>query len=252
MKQCKMMSGMMMMLLLVGFSAEAQMRMIPHVTRANGGFVAFDGSTFPANLFGPGSDAFVGVVGIESNTPTVLQVDGLIATSGTTTVPVEIVSLDLVSSQPITVTYNGGQNPETWMMGIGLSQLNSPVGEFAYTGDGTGGGGMFTGHLLVQPRFIFTPFGTTTGNAFDVDSAGVLNPIQFNLSAPNPGPFGMALGYDGVAGIAPGSGDVVPLTFATGDGSGSITLEVVVPEPSALGVMLLLMGGAMFKRRRLV
>lgn len=228
---------------MLSFSATAQTRIIPHLTPASGGFVGFDGSTFPANFFGPGSDPFEGIVNFESRQHTQLEISGAVAITGDSVVDVEIVALDLVSSQPITVTYNGGQNPELWDMEIWLSELNAPTSQFVLTGDGTGGG-TFTGSLVVQPFFRFTPVGG--GSSREVDTAGLLDPIQFDLANPFPGPYGRGFGHNFVQGIF--TGLIGTLDDVTADQSAGISL-LAVPEPSA-AILLLGLGVMGVSRRR--
>ena len=46
---------------------------------------------------------------------------------GSTFVRIEILALNLVSSTPITVTYNGGQTPEQWDVRAVLSNTAVPI-----------------------------------------------------------------------------------------------------------------------------
>jgi hypothetical protein len=93
----------------------------------------------PADFFAPGSDPFPDTIPLQGSplgpgatTDTVVQrldpakFHGPRPKSGT--VPIEIVSLSLTSSFPITVTYNGGQNPESWNVDVALSPSPQPVG----------------------------------------------------------------------------------------------------------------------------
>ena len=100
-----------------------------------------DGSTnhdltttpIPADFFGPGSDPFNGIIQLEGGNPVVpgTPIDTVVARlqdtsdftgSAQSVIPIEIVCLSLTSSQPLTVTYNGGQNPEQWDVDVHLSQ----------------------------------------------------------------------------------------------------------------------------------
>jgi len=66
------------------------------------------------------------------------------------------VALSLVSSQPITVTYNGDLNPELWDVDICLSSV-LPQQQGNMTINHTyPEGGTFTAVLPVMPRLIFT------------------------------------------------------------------------------------------------
>jgi hypothetical protein len=122
----------------------------------------------PAGFFGPGSDPFDGVVafegdppnpGVEGNTSTKVQrsadpfhPEDLPGPSRE--VALEIVSLNLVSVMPITVTY-GGLDPEDWNVQVDLSETVPPPGHFTATKTHENGG-TFTSDLNVQPRFVFT------------------------------------------------------------------------------------------------
>jgi len=114
----------------------------------------------PADFFGPGSDPFSGQVclvglplgptpfGDFGNADTLIQrnVDPFdrcdLPNPMPVTVPIEIVALNLVSSDPITVTFNGGQNPQPWDVMMALSDLvPSPPGQLNVTRDSCNGGG---------------------------------------------------------------------------------------------------------------
>lgn len=60
-------------------------------------------------------------------------------------VPIELVALSLVSSQPITLTYTGGQNPDFWDVRVRLSSSNlQPQGQITIQpGPCANGGGTF-------------------------------------------------------------------------------------------------------------
>src|SRR5207253_1706027 len=88
-------------------------------------FYAFgtaDNPPIPAGFFGAGSNPFLGTVQWSP-----LPIDSSISPTDTivrrpplppppTTVPIELVELSLVSSQPITVNYSGGPPPEQWFV----------------------------------------------------------------------------------------------------------------------------------------
>ena len=93
----------------------------------------------PADFFGPGSDPFsdsvcfrgepLGVVfGLdfgEADTLVCRSADPFdrceLPSPNPVTVPIEICALNLVSCAPVTVTFNGGQNPEEWDVRVELS-----------------------------------------------------------------------------------------------------------------------------------
>jgi hypothetical protein len=70
-------------------------------------------------------------------------------------IPIEIVQLNLVSIQPIIVTYNGGQNPQPWNVDVALPPTQPP-GQMTVTRTHPNGG-TFEAVLPVRPTFIFTP-----------------------------------------------------------------------------------------------
>jgi hypothetical protein len=128
----------------------------------------------PPDFFGPGSDPFNGQVcylgeplgltqfGTFGNADTLVlrnfdPFDRCVIPSATpTTIPIEIVELDLKSSAPITVTFNGGQNPELWDIRLNPSDLvPSPPGQLNATKDHCNGGN-YDSVLPVQPKFTFT------------------------------------------------------------------------------------------------
>lgn len=81
----------------------------------------------PADFFGPGSDPFEGAVrlGGGGGFDTVIRRKNSLSFCGVPAfdeTPIEIVALNLVSCQPMTVTYNGGQSPQTWNVAADLAQ----------------------------------------------------------------------------------------------------------------------------------
>lgn len=127
----------------------------------------------PMEFFGAGSDPFTGSVCFKGSPlgsttfGTFGDADTLIRRTidpfdrcslpplGPTTVPIEIVALNLVSVSPITVTYNGGMTPEAWDVAVNLSTVAAPMGSL--TANKTHcNGGTFTSTLPVLPRFTFT------------------------------------------------------------------------------------------------
>lgn len=130
-----------------------------------GTFVQFGNSEIPpipADFFGPGSDPLAGTVGFEGTGEVDTIIDRLgdpfqqsDPPGGPQNVAVQIVGLNLVSSAPITVTFNGGQNPEEWAVDLGLSEIPAPPGGLnAFKIHPNGGN--FESVLPVQPKFTFT------------------------------------------------------------------------------------------------
>jgi hypothetical protein len=125
-----------------------------------------------ADFFGPGSDPFDGVVAMQGNpletvppdvlgnTDTIIkrtQPGFLGACPSSAMVEIAIVALSLVSTEPITVTYNGGQDPELWDVQMCLSSSHEqPPGWMNIFYECLNSGGYFEAFLPVIPRLVFT------------------------------------------------------------------------------------------------
>ena len=127
----------------------------------------------PSNFFNPGSDPFNGQVCYQGvplgSTPygNFDQADTVVRRLGDpfdrcqppgahdTSVPIQIVALNLMSSQPITVTYFGGTQPQQWNVQLGLSDIPSPQGSMFATKTHCNGG-TWSSVLPVQAKFTFT------------------------------------------------------------------------------------------------
>jgi hypothetical protein len=94
------------------------------------------GIPLPADFFGPGSDPFDGHIDLTgaplSATEDLKTTDAIVERLETAsvsdcpssdTIDIEIIALHLVSTSPITVTYNGGMSPELWDVEVCLSQF---------------------------------------------------------------------------------------------------------------------------------
>jgi hypothetical protein len=131
----------------------------------------FSPQPIAADFFGPGSDPFDGgIPGDQTSldpTPDCPGASGpismlikrldtaLLPTIGSSDViDVEIIALSLVSSTPITVTYNGGLNPELWNVTITPSPLNINPGTMTVRFE-IPSGGTFDSEILVKPHFAF-------------------------------------------------------------------------------------------------
>ncbi|MEX0832268.1 MAG: hypothetical protein WD276_00105 [Actinomycetota bacterium] len=126
----------------------------------------FGPNPIPTDFFGPNSDPFNGNVRFAGkpletfmgnnvgDTDTIVQRDAS-NPNPLDTVPIEIVALSLVSMQPITVTYNGGQNQELWNVNAGLGPNMQQPGQITINMP-TGVGGTFDSQLPVVPRLTFT------------------------------------------------------------------------------------------------
>lgn len=140
-------------------------------------------TTIPLSFFEPNSDPFTGTVPFQgilipafpgcsgdlglanviirrpsaSNTPVVPSSDQI---------PIEIVALSLVSTNPITVTYNGGQNPELWEVMKSLSPTPSGPGSKDLH-HSIPDGGTFDSQLPVRPQFTFRRLSDNTIRTLD-------------------------------------------------------------------------------------
>jgi predicted lipoprotein with Yx(FWY)xxD motif len=130
----------------------------------------YDPGMIPADFFDPGSDPFTGTISFQG-----LPIGGPLGTTDTIiqrmapasvpapypsvdTVPIELVSLSLVSIAPITVTYFGGFSPELWDVQLVKSNVAPSTGSATITKQHPNGG-VFTTALTIQPRFEFRRIG---------------------------------------------------------------------------------------------
>ncbi len=163
----------------------------------------FSDDPIPADFFDPGSDPFTGIVTLGGsplpnlggpslgpsdtvvNRPVIAE---LPAMGSQDTVPIEIVALSLVSIQPITVTYNGGFNPESWNVAVCLSATPQAQGTMTIRRD-CADGGTFDSSLPVRPKFVFS---RTSPAAIRVLDPGLAGEITFTATGgrwvynPNP------------------------------------------------------------------
>jgi hypothetical protein len=130
----------------------------------------FTAMPIPSDFFDPGSDPFTGDLTLQGSPlqttpPNVLgptdvvvrrNLDAILPPPpSSAVVPIEIVALSLVSSSPITVTYQGGMNPERWDVHVCLSvQQQQCVGSMTINRD-CHEGGTFSATLPVLPLFTF-------------------------------------------------------------------------------------------------
>ncbi len=158
-------------------------------------FDDFSGNPVPAGFFDPGSDPFTGTVILQgSPLPSLggpglgpvdtvvsrLAVAELPSLGSQDTIPIEIVALNLVSVNPITVTYNGGQNPEPWNVRVCLSsQAAQPQGTMTITLT-CPEGGQYNASLPVLPKLVFTRVSPPATRTLD---QGMMGGIQLSTSA---------------------------------------------------------------------
>jgi len=122
----------------------------------------------PAGFFGPGSDPFTGHVvlmgrpadpsGAFGEVDTQVQHGPVVFDPGTgvAQTDLQLLTLDLISKDPITVGYNGGATSEQWFVVAGLSGSGSPTGQLVATlTKRDGNSGTFDATVYVQPVFLF-------------------------------------------------------------------------------------------------
>jgi hypothetical protein len=161
-------------------------------TDASTTFQDFSGMPIPADFFDPGSDPFGGIIALQGvplqshpacPNDDLSTVDTIVERRQQAVLPqpfpssavieIEIVALQLRSSSPITVTYNGGQDPELWDVDVELSQTSAqPIGSMTIEHTHPSGG-IFSSTLPVVPRFTFT---RVSDSAVRVLDAGDLGP----------------------------------------------------------------------------
>lgn len=149
----------------------------------------FSDNPIPAGFFDPGSDPFIGRITLDGGTlpnlggPSLGPSDTVVSRTAIAelpsvesqdTVPIEIVALNLVSVQPITVSYNGGQNPEQWNVMVCLSATAQVQGTMTIRRDCLDGG-TFDSSLPVRPKFVFTRASPPATRTLDPGAAGQIN-----------------------------------------------------------------------------
>jgi hypothetical protein len=119
----------------------------------------FCNDPIPADFFAPSSEPFTGVIilgGPNDGLPDTIvrRFDAMLLDLGPETIPIELVSLSLVSCQPITVD----PGPTFWDVSVRLSADPVPPGSMMVTKQHPNGG-VFNAQFNVLPRFIFTEVG---------------------------------------------------------------------------------------------
>ena len=154
----------------------------------------------PADFFGPGSDPFAGSLcleGVSLGIPHFGEADTLIQrasdpfdrcelpSADERTVDIEVQELSLVSTNPIMVTYGGGQSSELWNVKVDLSPVRPPVGTLAAYKTHCDGG-TYVNSLYVLPRFTFTKEADPqSSRVLDTGLEGIA-PVTLALDVPQP------------------------------------------------------------------
>ncbi len=205
----------------------------------------------PADFFGPSSQPLDVTVSIQGDTIVERKSD---ATLPTGTIPIEIVSLELVSCEPITVTFDGPTFQE-WDLSIELpgpgDEPPLPQEELTATKTHTNGG-TFDSTFNVQPIFTFTKVGDPSDVrvlSFYAEGIPAFNLASVGEDWSNQNPNGVPINASNFyPGGTPGDQSIALQTIDL-DG-GSLELDLLyVPEPATLS--LLAIGGlALIRRRR--
>jgi hypothetical protein len=152
----------------------------------------------PADFFGPGSDPFDGGIpddqtsldptpdcpGAAAGTSILLarlDVAALPSVPSSDVIDTEIIAMSLVSSSPITVTYNGGLNPEQWNVEITPSPSTPSTGTMTIRLEHSEGG-TFDSDILLQPYFTFTR--VSDAEVRTLDGAGVYQDLIAATNVP--------------------------------------------------------------------
>lgn len=142
-------------------------------------------TAIPPGFFGPGSDPFAGQVNFGGvplqtfggqgigDTDTIVQRLPPPPSAPPGVVPIELVGLSLQSIEPITVTYNGGQGPEQWIVDVGPSPTMPLLGHIFIVEPAN----LFNSELQVIPLFSFTRLSDGAQRVLD---AAVLPPASQN------------------------------------------------------------------------
>jgi hypothetical protein len=152
----------------------------------------------PADFFEPGSDPFDGGVPADAsvipssphcpgplgNASMLIRRNNIAVLPGfpsSDVIDVEIVELSLVSASPITVTYNGGLNPESWDMEITLSASLASTGTMTIR-QLDPDGGTFDAAIVLQPHFTFTR--VSDSQVRTLDGAGTYDDLIEAIDVP--------------------------------------------------------------------
>ncbi len=156
------------------------------------GYGTYDEVSLPADFFGPGSDPFDGVIYLEGDPFPVPgpngneEADTIVERladaslpdpySSTATVDTQMIALDLKSTSPITVTFDGGMNWSTYDVRVCLSSVDpQPIGWMTIQ-HLCPDGGQFSSLTPVVPKLIFDRVSGSSGSEHEeLDPADTLN-----------------------------------------------------------------------------
>ena len=157
----------------------------------------FSSNPIQDGFFGPGSDPFDGVIRLGGGDPggadTIvrrLSDISLPGCSGSVTVPIELVQLNLVSCEPIVIKYYGGQTTALWNVSAALSPSLPSTGQMTVTKTHCNGG-TWSSTLHVQPLLTFTRvsdhsiIGPIVGPIMDLST---VEPYRWQDTSPKPNP----------------------------------------------------------------
>jgi len=159
------------------------------VSQPGDSYQDFNPNPIPPGFFGPGSQPFDGIITFSGSplgplgpVDTIVQrmaFAPLSSCGDMATVPIELVALNLVSVNPIKVTY-ASSPPTQWNVQVTLSSVVMPQPQGTMTIQKTwANGGTFSSTLYVQPKLIFV----NTANALDtrtLDTGGLQPPTILN------------------------------------------------------------------------
>lgn len=149
---------------------------------------AFD-IQIPPDFFAPGSDPFVGQIKFAGepletfngmpvgDADTVVQRQAPADPNPDATIPIEIVALNLVSMEPLTVTF-GGLYPRKWDVRADLSQTRASTGQMTIHSTDPAGG-TFDAILEVVPLLTFTDLKGGQTRTFD---GAAISPAQLTMT----------------------------------------------------------------------
>ncbi len=129
----------------------------------------------PADFFGPGSDPFDRVIYMKGKpvdpekglADTIVErTEDAVPDPSPATIPIEIIELNLISSEPIRVTFDGGITESFFDVFLSPLPSSPSTGTMTITKEHANGG-TFDSTLYLRPRFIFTPVGGGTGFVYD-------------------------------------------------------------------------------------